>query len=94
MQKSQNGCKRNNLGAGEGKQLTIARTKQQETEEDTGLRPAGRENKETKREKRQQLKTNRESNTTSKWHYCRVRPSPFDLDEYTQNKPLPLNCIV
>ena len=47
MQKSQNGCKRNNLRAGEGKQLTVARTKQQEDEEDTGLRPAGRKNKET-----------------------------------------------
>ena len=94
MQKSQNGCKRNNRRAGEGKQLTVARvTNQQEKEEDTGLRPAGRENKETKREKRQQLKTNIASKTASKWHYCRVRDSPFDLDEYTQRKTLPLTVL-
>ena len=44
-QESQNGCKRNNLRACEGKQLPVARTKQPEEEEDTGLRPAGRGNK-------------------------------------------------
>ena len=53
MQESQNGCKRNNLRADEEKQLTVVRTKQQEEEEDTGIRPVGRENKGTKREIRQ-----------------------------------------
>ena len=37
MQERQAGCKRNNLRAGEGKQLSVARTKQQEVEEDAGV---------------------------------------------------------
>ena len=37
MQENQNGCKRNNLRAGEGKQLSVAMTKQQEEQEDTGV---------------------------------------------------------
>ena len=40
---------RNNLRADEEKQLTVARTKQQEEEEDTGIRPVGRENDGIKR---------------------------------------------
>ena len=53
MQEDQKGCKKNNIRA-EEEQVTTGRTKQQEDEEeDTGIRPAGRENKETKRETRQ-----------------------------------------
>ena len=53
MQKRQKCCKRNNLRAGEGKQLTVARTKQQEEEEeDTSLRPVGGGNKVIEGEKK------------------------------------------
>ena len=46
MEESQNGCSRNNLRVDEEKQLTVERTRQQEEEEDTGIRPAGRKIKE------------------------------------------------
>ena len=43
MQEDQKGCKMNNIRA-EEEQITAARTKQHEDkEEDTGIRPAGRE---------------------------------------------------
>ena len=43
MQEDQKGCKKNNIRA-EEKQTTDARTKQHEDkEEDTGIKPAGRE---------------------------------------------------
>ena len=49
MQEDQKGCKKNNIRA-EEEQITAARTKQHEdVEGDTGIRPAGRENKGTKR---------------------------------------------
>ena len=53
MEETQNGCKRYNLRSGEEKQLTVAQTKQQEEEEDTGTRPVGKENKGIHREIRQ-----------------------------------------
>ena len=43
MQESQNGCKRNNLRADEETQLTVARTQKKEEQNDSGVRPAGRE---------------------------------------------------
>ena len=53
MQEDQNGCKKNNIHA-EEEQITAGRTKQRdEEEEDTGIRPAGRENTGTMTEKRQ-----------------------------------------
>ena len=53
MQEDQKGCNKNNIRADE-EQITAARTKQHEDEEeDTGMRPAGRENTGTKREPRQ-----------------------------------------
>ena len=57
IQEDQKGCKKNNIRA-EEEQITAARTKQREDEEeDTGIRPAEREkNKGTKRETRQKNK--------------------------------------
>ena len=49
-------CKNNSIHA-EEEQITVARTKHHgEEEEDTGIRPAGRENKGTKREAAQKKK--------------------------------------
>ena len=45
MQEGKTSCKRNNVRADEQKQLSVARTKQQEEEEVTSIRPVGRENK-------------------------------------------------
>ena len=56
MQEDQKGCK-NNIRA-EEEQVTAARMQQQEEEEDTGIRPAGSENKETK----ETTKTNKTCN--------------------------------
>ena len=43
MEEGQKGCKKNTIRV-EGEQITAARTKQHEDEEeDTGIRPAGRE---------------------------------------------------
>ena len=47
MTQDQKGCKKNNIRA-EEEQTTAARTKH-EDEENTGIRPAGRKNKGTKR---------------------------------------------
>ena len=64
MQEDQKGCKKNNIRV-EEEQTTAARTKHHEgEEEDTGIRPAGRKNKETKRETRQKI-TKQASKTTS-----------------------------
>ena len=53
MQEDYKGCKKNNTRAKQ-ERTTAARAKQHEDEEeDTGKRPAGRENKGTKRETRQ-----------------------------------------
>ena len=41
MQEGQTSCKRSNLRADEEKQLSVARTKQQEEEEDTSIRRWG-----------------------------------------------------
>ena len=61
MQEDQKGCKKTNVRA-EEEQITAARTKQHEDkEEDTGIRPAGREqNKGTKGETRQQEQNKRD----------------------------------
>ena len=62
MQDDQKGCK-NNIRA-EKEQITAARTKQHEDkEEDTGIRPAGREKIREQREKHG--KKNKTSKTTS-----------------------------
>ena len=62
MQEYQKGCK-NNIRA-EKEQITAARTKQHEDkEEDTGIRPAGREKIREQREKHG--KKNKTSKTTS-----------------------------
>ena len=45
MQEGQTSCKRSNLRADEEKQLSVARTKEQEGEEANRIRPVGRENK-------------------------------------------------
>ena len=50
MQESQNGCKRNNLRADEETQLTVARTNQQEEEEDSGISSVGSKDNGIKRE--------------------------------------------
>ena len=70
MQEGQNGCKKNNTRADEERQITVARTNQQEgEEEDSGMKPVGRENKiEQPEEKRgKKTKTKQASIRTSKY---------------------------
>ena len=71
MQGDQKGCK--NIRA-EEEQKTAARTKQHENEEeDTGTRPAGRENKGTEK----QGKKNKTSKQDNKCHCYRFRAPPI-----------------
>ena len=62
MQEDRKGCKKNNTRRAE-EQITAPRTKRHEDEEVTGIRPAGRENKGTKRNKAK--RTKHASKTTS-----------------------------
>ena len=55
MQEDRKGCKKNNTRRAE-EQITAPRTKRHEDEEVTGIRPAGRENKGTKRNKAKKKK--------------------------------------
>ena len=83
MMQDQKGRK-NNIRA-EEEQITAAGTKQHEDEEeDTGTRPAGRENEETKRETKQK-EQNKQDN---KCHCYRFRAPPIELNESKQKLPL------
>ena len=84
MQEDQKGYKNNNIRA-EEEQITAARAKQHEDEEeDTGIRPARRENTGTKRETRQKELNKRDN----KCHCCRFRAPPIELNKNKQKVPL------
>ena len=67
MKEGQKGCKYNSIPADEEEPITVARTKQQnEEEENTGIRPVGRENKGTKRERQGKTKKNKARKTAAR----------------------------
>ena len=68
MQEDQKGCKKNNIRA-EEEQITVARAKQHEDEEeDTGIRPAGKEKS-----------GNKERNTAKRTKQARLQVSLLPL---------------
>ena len=77
--------KKNNVRAVE-EQITAARTKQHEDEEeDTGTRPAGRENKGTREKQGKKNKTSKQDN---KFHCYRFRARPIEINENKQKLAL------
>ena len=88
MQEDQKGCKKN-IRAQE--QINAARTKQNEDkEEDTGIRPAGREKNTRTRRKKQRDKygEKKTSKQDNKCHCYRFRAPPIELNEKNKQKLL------